>query len=127
MLRPKRQNCMALHPFRQWSRVRGQSRADVDHGGGGQDGVHCPRLTLGERLCGVVQCAAAGRAAERRDLLLTAGGQDRDRELATTLQPCIGTPIWLCHWREEVLLIGTLSRAVFGVPSGSLSDGLSAG
>ena len=43
------------------------------------------------------------------------------------LQPCIGTPIWLCHWREEVLLIGTRSRAVFGVPPGSLRDGLTAG
>ena len=49
------------------------------------------------------------------------------RELATPLQPCIETPIWLCHWREEVLLIGTRSRAVFGVPPGSLRDGLSAG
>ena len=53
--------------------------------------------------------------------------EDRDRELATPLQPCIGTPIWLCHWREEVLLIGMRSRAVFGVPPGSLRDGLSAG
>ena len=53
--------------------------------------------------------------------------QSRDRRLARPLQPCIGTPIWLCHWREEVLLIGTRSRGVFGVPSGSLCDGLSAG
>ena len=52
---------------------------------------------------------------------------DHHRELEETLQPCIGTPIWLCHWREEVLLIGTRSRGVFGVPSGSLRDGLSAG
>ena len=50
-----------------------------------------------------------------------------NRKLATALQPCIETPIWLCHWREEVLLIGTRSRGVFGVPSGSLCDGLSAG
>ena len=70
---------------------------------------------------------APRRTAGWRDFLLTAGGQSCDRELATTVQPCIGTPIWLCHWREEVLLIGTRSRGVFGVPSGSLCDGLSAG
>ena len=52
---------------------------------------------------------------------------DHHRELAAALQPCIGTPIWLCHWREEVLLIGIRSRGVFGVPPGPLRDGLSAG
>ena len=50
-----------------------------------------------------------------------------DRELATALQPCIGTPIWLCHWREEVLLVGARSRGVFGAPRGPLCDALSAG
>ena len=54
-------------------------------------------------------------------------GPRLDRPVPGLLQPCIGTPIWLCHWREEVLLIGMRSRAVFGVPPGSLRDGLSAG
>ena len=31
----------------------------VDHGGGSQDGLHCPRLTVGERLCGELQRSPA--------------------------------------------------------------------
>src|SRR4051794_20910205 len=40
--------------------VATQSRAEVDHGRGRQDGVHRAGLAVGEPVCGVVQCPAAG-------------------------------------------------------------------
>jgi len=58
----------------------------VDHRGRCQDGLHHPRITVGERLCRELQRSSAGRTPEWRDLLHSEGGTDRDRELETTLQ-----------------------------------------
>src|SRR5829696_2422842 len=58
----------------------------MDHRGWGQDGRHRTRVTLGERVCGVLQCPAEGRTAGWRALLHTPGGQSCDRKLATPLQ-----------------------------------------
>ena len=74
------------HPLRQRARVRGPSRAGLDQGCGLEDGLHRPRLTLGEWLRRVVQRPAPGRTPERGDLLQPEGGGDRHRKLAQTLQ-----------------------------------------
>src|SRR5215204_2930015 len=58
----------------------------MDHRGWGQDGLHRTRVTVGERVCGVLQCPAEGRTAGWGDLLHTPGGQRCDRTLATPLQ-----------------------------------------
>src|SRR3954464_8266791 len=65
----------------------------MDRRGWGQDGLHRTRITMGERVCGVVQCAAEGRAAGWRDLLHPPGGQSCDRKLATPLQQ--RAPAWV--------------------------------
>ena len=48
------------HSFRQWSGVRRQGRPEVDHGGRGEDGLHCARIAMGKRLYRVVQRTAEG-------------------------------------------------------------------
>jgi hypothetical protein len=53
-----------------------------------KDRLHHPGQSLGERLHREFQRAAARRASRRRDLLHTARGRDRHRELATALQHC---------------------------------------
>src|SRR5215207_3493413 len=58
----------------------------MDHRGWGQDGLQRTRVTVGERVCGVLQCPAEGRTAGWGDLLHTPGGQRCDRKLATPLQ-----------------------------------------
>src|SRR3712207_8446628 len=44
---------------------RGQGRAELDHGGRGQDGLHRAGLALGERLHRELQCPASRRASQR--------------------------------------------------------------
>src|SRR5215207_5574743 len=58
----------------------------MDHRGWGQDGLQRTRVTVGERVCGVLQCPAEGRTAGWGDLLHTPGGQRCDRKLETPLQ-----------------------------------------
>src|SRR5215207_5500976 len=65
----------------------------MDRGGWGQDGLHRTRVTLGERVCGVIQCPAEGRVAGWRDLLHTSAGQSGDRKLATPVQ--YQAPAWV--------------------------------
>jgi transposase InsO family protein len=48
--------------------------------------VHHPRQSAGERLLRELQRQAAGRVLERRDLLFTEGGADRDRTVAGAVQ-----------------------------------------
>jgi hypothetical protein len=46
------------HSFRQWPGVSRQGRPEVDHGGRGEDGLHCARIAIRERLYRVLQHTA---------------------------------------------------------------------
>ena len=83
------------HPLRQRPGVRRQGGAGLDRRGRCQDGLHRAGQPVGERLRRELQRAPARRAAGRRDLLLAAGGPDRDRELAPALQH--RPPTWLAR------------------------------
>ena len=53
---------------------------------GAKTAVHRTRQPMGERLLRKLQLEASRRTAERRDLLLSQGGEGRHRKLAATLQ-----------------------------------------
>ncbi len=99
------------------------TRLSRGHGHSGQ--TDCTGLALAEWLCRTADRIDPARVFGPHHCLGRGTSAPESNFLCRLLQSCFITPIYLCDWREEVLLIWMRSRGVIWVLPRAMNDALS--